>query len=653
MYMPLDYGNMDEFFETLKDNAENVLYYIFGFEGFDGIRNEIANRFMEVLEDADKVKKIIEEHPSFEVLNVVLQNGKIKADMMQEVYYVLDDATTTYAYNIINTLKGELTKKNILKWLQKNKHFTGILEYHQKLDETFNSIPDNYAELYPMARRMIRHFTIHIGPTNSGKTWAAMNTLKQSSNGAYLAPLRLLAFEKYEELNMEGYTASLITGEEQLIQEDALFTCSTIEMANLGQKYDCVVVDECQMLADSQRGGAWTNAILGLQCEDIHLCTSPDALDILVKMIELCDDSYDVVNHERKNELVMEEDVIHFPDNIQKGDALIVFSKRDVHGVASELKEAGISCSIIYGALPYDVRQREAQKFCNGETDVVVATDAIGMGLNLPIRRVVFLKTKKFDGVSERELTGNELRQIAGRAGRYGIFEKGLYNFSSLELKDKKRFEREINTPASQIDLARIDCPRTLIMGMDIHISDVLSKWNNIPLQEGFFKQDVDTKISLATELENFTDDKEFIYTFINFGLDTKNEEIMALWRALYKSELEGKEYRYSKDAISIPEDPTIDKLDELENTFKLCDLLYQYYYNFGYTKNMNDIMVAKKQISTAIMQILSKNKLKARVCKHCGLKLTWDYPYNMCAKCHSMRYPRYGSRYNYYNYYN
>ncbi|MDO4484159.1 MAG: helicase-related protein [Clostridia bacterium] len=83
--------------------------------------------------------------------------------------------------------------------------------------------------------------------------------------------------------------------------------------------------------------------------------------------------------------------------------------------------------SIIYGALPYDVRQNEARRFREGETKVVVATDAIGMGLNLPIRRVVFLETEKFDGVSRRGLTATEYKQIAGRAGRYGQFEKGLY----------------------------------------------------------------------------------------------------------------------------------------------------------------------------------------------------------------------------------
>lgn len=104
-----------------------------------------------------------------------------------------------------------------------------------------------------------------------------------------------------------------------------------------------------------------------------------------------------------------------------------MFSRASAHACAAELQRSGVKTSIIYGALPYDVRQNEARRFREGETDVVVATDAIGMGLNLPIRRVVFLETEKFDGISKRPLSPSEYQQIAGRAGRYGQFEEGLY----------------------------------------------------------------------------------------------------------------------------------------------------------------------------------------------------------------------------------
>ena len=106
-----------------------------------------------------------------------------------------------------------------------------------------------------------------------------------------------------------------------------------------------------------------------------------------------------------------------FTKEARRGTAFIVFSRKDVHAVAGELQRKGFRCSVIYGALPYDVRRNEVKRYVNGETDIVVATDAIGMGLNLPIERVIFLTTEKFDGTQQRPLTPTEIKQIAGRAG--------------------------------------------------------------------------------------------------------------------------------------------------------------------------------------------------------------------------------------------
>ena len=110
----------------------------------------------------------------------------------------------------------------------------------------------------------------------------------------------------------------------------------------------------------------------------------------------------------------------------------------------------GKTCSIIYGALPYDVRYEEARKFREGETDIVVATDAIGMGLNMPVRRIVFLQTDKFDGYERRELYPAEIQQIAGRAGRYGIFDEGYVNtlYDAPLIEEALRMELPQDTEA-------------------------------------------------------------------------------------------------------------------------------------------------------------------------------------------------------------
>src|SRR5690606_23240366 len=113
----------------------------------------------------------------------------------------------------------------------------------------------------------------------------------------------------------------------------------------------------------------------------------------------------------------------------KKGDALVCFSRKRVLDTASRLQNNGFSVSMIYGGMPPETRKREMERFLEGKSQVIVATDAIGMGLNLPIRRIVFLETEKFDGERRRLLTSQEVKQIAGRAGRKGIYDVGKVAF--------------------------------------------------------------------------------------------------------------------------------------------------------------------------------------------------------------------------------
>ena len=261
-------------------------------------------------------------------------------------------------------------------------------------------IPIHYGDFYPETRKMHRTFFLHYGPTNSGKTWESMNALKKASCGVYLAPLRLLAYEKFEELNASGCICSMITGEEETILDGATHISSTIEVLDFTKEYDVAVIDECQMIYDKTRGNAWTQAILGIKAKEIHLCFSPECKASIQELIVSCGDSYQEVEHKRKTPLIINTQ----PFVLEKKDALIVFSRRSVHALAAELTNKGHSCSIIYGNLPYKVRQKEVHRFLDGKTDYLISTDAIAMGLNLPIRRVVFAETKKFDGQNYREL---------------------------------------------------------------------------------------------------------------------------------------------------------------------------------------------------------------------------------------------------------
>ena len=282
-----------------------------------------------------------------------------------------------------------------------------------------------YLDAFPAARAMERRFIAYLGPTNSGKTHAAMGRLASAATGRYLAPLRLLALEGYETLQERGVAVSLVTGEERLIDPAATHVASTVEMADFRTPIDCAVIDEVQLLQDEDRGWAWTASVLGVPARDVVLCGSVDALPLIRRLAELSGSPLEVHRLERKNPLTVIPRPVRLGD-LQDGDAVIAFSRREVMQLRELILHGGRRVATVYGALTPEVRRAEARRFREGEASVVVATDAIGLGLNMPIRRVLFSAVEKFDGRSERPLTDSEIRQVAGRAGRFGLHEEGF-----------------------------------------------------------------------------------------------------------------------------------------------------------------------------------------------------------------------------------
>ena len=278
-----------------------------------------------------------------------------------------------------------------------------------------------YIDGFTRAERTFEYF---VGPTNSGKTHAAIERLRAVSAGAYLAPLRLLALEVHERMNEHGIATSLVTGEERVLVPGARHVSSTVEMVDLGRELDVAVVDEAQMLQDEQRGWAWTLAIAGVPAKHVVLCGSEDGLHAAQRLAERLGVPMSVRRFERKNPLRV-VDAIPLVE-LRPGDAVVAFSRNAVVELQGQIARNGRTTAAIYGSLSPAVRRREAERFRSGEAQVLVATDAIGLGLNLPIRRLIFAAVEKFDGVTMRSLTPPEIRQIAGRAGRYGLHEEGL-----------------------------------------------------------------------------------------------------------------------------------------------------------------------------------------------------------------------------------
>jgi len=282
-----------------------------------------------------------------------------------------------------------------------------------------------YPDTFPKARRLQRKVTLYVGPPNSGKTHAAFERLAQALDGAYLAPLRLLALEGRDRLVARGVPCSLLTGEENVPAEGARVVSSTIEMVGTNTVIDVAVIDEAQMIFDASRGWAWTQAIVAVPARELIIILSSYAVPAVEKLLGLCGEACTVREFPRMQHVQALAQPVPMAA-LQLGDAVVAFSRREVLMLRDQIAAAGHPVSVIYGALPPEVRRREAERFATGVSHILVATDAIGMGLNLPIQRVLFSTLTKFDGVADRRLDVSEVHQIAGRAGRYGIHEEGF-----------------------------------------------------------------------------------------------------------------------------------------------------------------------------------------------------------------------------------
>ena len=287
-----------------------------------------------------------------------------------------------------------------------------------------------YPESFEMAHRLPRRFIALLGPTNSGKTHQAMEALIKARSGVYLAPLRLLALENYERLvearpHGQALKVNLVTGEERRIADGNTHVASTVEMLDTRTRVDVAVIDEIQMLADRDRGAAWTAAVCGAPATTVYLLGALEARRAVEALAERLECPLEVHVLKRKGPLSMEPASVRKLRNLRKGDAVIAFSRREVLMWRDMIAENGLSVATIYGNLSPEVRQAQAARFRDGSADIVVGTDAIAMGLNLPIQRVVLTTSVKYNGVEEEELPAALARQIAGRAGRYGVHEAG------------------------------------------------------------------------------------------------------------------------------------------------------------------------------------------------------------------------------------
>lgn len=304
----------------------------------------------------------------------------------------------------------------------------------------------NIEEYFYEARKINRDVVCFLGPTNSGKTHSAVKELKNSTNGIFLSPLRLLANEIYDELKEEGFKVNLYTGDKIIEEENNTHICSTIEMVNLHKEYDVAIIDEIQFLNHFERGNSWTRALLGLRAKKIFLIGSLNSEPLIKKIMNKIPNDNLTINYKtRLAPLHLKDEEITL-ENLEEGDCLVVFSKNKIYQYKFLLESLNKNVNIIYGDLPYETKVSQSKKFNNKE-GILISTDAIGYGLNLNIKRIVFEKVYKYFMKTKTPLTLMEFQQISGRAGRYKLQENGevLLLQEPEEAKFRKNTIDELN----------------------------------------------------------------------------------------------------------------------------------------------------------------------------------------------------------------
>ncbi|XP_038213774.1 ATP-dependent RNA helicase SUV3 homolog, mitochondrial isoform X2 [Zerene cesonia] len=312
-----------------------------------------------------------------------------------------------------------------------------------------------------------------------------------AKSGVYCGPLKLLATEIYHKSNKRGTPCDLITGEERrhasqystlidgdeekvaesdeqpfLLNEPELtpskHVACTVEMTSLNDSYEVAIIDEIQMIGDRGRGWAWTRAVLGLQADEIHLCGEAGAINLVEEICNTTGEEMEIRTYKRLTELKVEDSSLGSLDNVKPGDCIVCFNKNDIYSVSRAIEQRGHEVAVIYGSLPPGTKLAQANKFNDPESSckVMVATDAIGLGINLSIRRIIFYSLIKpvvnENGEKEMDVISiSQALQIAGRAGRYGsAWETGyVTTFKAEDLPTLKMLLSKPPDPVTQAGL--------------------------------------------------------------------------------------------------------------------------------------------------------------------------------------------------------
>jgi len=287
--------------------------------------------------------------------------------------------------------------------------------------------------------------TAILGPTNTGKTFLAIETMLSFDSGMIGFPLRLLAREVYDKIikKIDPKKVALITGEEKIIPSNAKYFLCTVESMPIDKSLDFVGIDEIQMCSDHERGHVFTDRLLNLRGEKLTMFMGSNTIKNIINKLE---GDIEFISKERLSKLIY---IGHKKiSRIERKSAIIAFSTEEVYAIAELVRRQKGGAAIVMGSLSPKTRNAQVDLYQSGDVDYLVATDAIGMGINMDLDNVYFSNLKKFDGKKLRKLNLSEIGQISGRAGRHlndGSFgitgDAGEISSEEIDLIENHKFE--------------------------------------------------------------------------------------------------------------------------------------------------------------------------------------------------------------------
>ena len=592
-----------------------------------------------VKEDINGVNDTLLEHFKIAINDVY--------EDMKDESQKLDIPDETLHEFIVRFVEPQIRASNTLKFKEKSKrrilfHFTEYIKpllAKQKREELLAKTIRDFKNLFPLARQLKRKITFHVGPTNSGKTYTALKELEAASTGYYLAPLRLLALEGYENLQKNGVHVSLITGEEEIIDEESTHISSTIEMMNGAVDVDVCVIDEIQMISDRDRGWAWANALMGVPAKKVILTGSANALPAVKELCAYLEEELEIIYFERKNELTMMPRPVSMK-RIEPQTAIVAFSRRDVLSLKQQLSER-YSVSVVYGNLSPEVRREEARRFREGESQILVSTDAIAMGLNLPIKTLLFAKDNKFDGLRRRELLPTEVSQISGRAGRYGFEEKGYVG--AMEENTLRTIDSLFHAPLPDIELpvsVMASLEHVMLIGEILetdNIMDILTFFaDNMEFEGPFVAANIDSMLDIAAIVGEYNLDLKTRFflscapasissPYIESVFHRYIKQIEAGGQVLYIPPRDLPAFAQTNDMLLNAEDRVREISLYLWLSFKFPDIF----------KDTQQAIQARVRLNNYIENSLRQG-LFTKACRRCGKVLDFSYRFSVCDSCHS-----------------